>query len=150
MLRALLIILSVGLSLASTAMADVYKYKDDKGVVLYTDRPQLLPAERLSVQSKQSDVVDIEENQDDAKAMAERDKARKDAQKAQTEKKQAAESNAASKVEACNKARQDYLNRMNARRIYEEKPEGKRDYLDDKELDASRAAAKQAMDTLCN
>jgi hypothetical protein len=151
MLRVSLAVLSVGLGLVSMgAVADVYRYKDPSGNVIYTDRPEVLPAERLKVQAQRATENAEEAQDDDAAALAERDKARSEALKSQADKKKAAESNAASKVEACNKARQDYLNRMNAQRLYEDQPNGERRYLDDKQLDAARASAKQAMDALCN
>ena len=151
MLRSSLLILTLGLSLTSAAFADVYKYKDANGKVVYTDRPEYLPAERLSIQSQRTDVVELDKEVDeDNKAMADRDKARKDADKAKADQKKAAEISASSKAEACNKARQDYLNRMTSQRLFEEQANGERRYLDDKEIDAARAAAKQAMDTLCN
>ena len=34
---------------AGPVAADVYKFKDDKGNVLYTDKPSTLPAERLNI-----------------------------------------------------------------------------------------------------
>ncbi|WP_432215051.1 DUF4124 domain-containing protein, partial [Salmonella enterica] len=34
---------------AQLALADVYRYTDEKGNVLYTDKPRTLPAERLDV-----------------------------------------------------------------------------------------------------
>lgn len=153
MLRVSLAVLSVGLGLMSVAaVADVYRYKDPNGNVIYTDRPEVLPAERLKMQAQRATDSEEEEapEQDETAALAERDKARSEALKSQAEKKKAAESNAAGKAEACNKARQDYLNRMNAQRLYEDQPNGERRYLDDKQLDAARASAKQAMDALCN
>ena len=68
MLRTLLSITVTALALhALPAAADVYKYKDDQGNVLYTDKPQTLPAERLNVQSQRTDTVAVQ-----ARAEAER------------------------------------------------------------------------------
>jgi hypothetical protein len=95
-------------------------------------------------------MVQMEErNADDAKAAAEREKARQQTGKAKAEQKNAAAAESEGKAEACNKARRDYLNRMNALRLYEEEPNGERRYLTSEELDASRASAKAAMDSLC-
>ena len=147
MLRATFYTLCAGLLLASAASADVYKYKDEKGNIQYTDRPLSLPAERLNIQSQRTDVVQLEERtNDDANAIAEREKARQQANKAKADK----VANTEGKAEACNKARQDYLGRMNAQRLYEDQPDGKRRYLTDTELEASRVSAKTAMDALCN
>ena len=148
-------LVTIGLSLscalfAAAAVADVYKYKDEKGNVLYTDKPQFLPAERISVKTDNSNIVDLNEHDEEQNSQAQRDAARKDAKESATEKKKAKESMAAGKAEACNKAREDYRARMSAQRLYEESPKGERRYLTDKELEASRASAKQAMDALCN
>ena len=151
MLRSTFFTVCAGLLLASAASADVYKYTDEKGNVQYTDRPAKLPAERLNIQSQRTDVVELDERtNDDASSVADRDKARQQADKAKTEKKKSAEANTEGKAEACNKARQDYLNRMNAQRLYEDLPNGERRYLTDAELDSSRSSAKTAMDALCN
>jgi len=151
MLRSTFFSFCVGLLLASTASADVYKYTDEKGNIQYTDRPLTLPAQRLNIQSQRTDVVEMQERAgDDTKAAADRDKARQQAEKAKSEKKKSDVANTEGKAEACNKARQDYLGRMNAQRLYEDQPNGERRYLTDKELDASRSSAKTAMDALCN
>jgi len=146
MLRATIYTVCVGLALASAASADVYKYKDEKGNVLYTDRPSHLPAERLNVQSQRSDIVEIEKRTaEDTKASADRARANQQDDKAKADQQKAIEG----KAEACNKARQDYLARMNAR-VYEDQPNGERRFLNEAEMAATRAAAKQAMDALCN
>jgi hypothetical protein len=151
MLRTALFTLCASLLMASAVGADVYKYKDEKGNIQYTDRPLTLPAERLNIQSQRTDVVELEERAGaDAQAAADRDKARQLADKAKAEQSKAQASDIESKTEACNKARKDYLSRMNAQRLYEEQPNGERRYLNSAELDASRSAAKTAMDTLCN
>jgi Domain of unknown function (DUF4124) len=147
MLRATIYTVCVGLALASAANADVYKYKDEKGNILYTDRPLHLPAERLSVQSQRTDLVALEERTaDEATEAADREKARQDAAKAKAEQQKAT----AGKAEACNQARQDYLSRMNAQRVYEDMPNGTRRYLTEAELAVTRNSAKTAMDALCN
>jgi hypothetical protein len=151
MLRPAISTVCAVLLLASVANADVYKYTDEKGNIQYTDRPLTLPAQRLSVSSQRTDVVDVQERPaDDAKALADREKARQQADKAKAEQQNAAEIAAAAKADACNKARTDYLGRMGAQRIWEPQANGERRYLTDAEVEASRASAKQAMDTLCN
>ena len=151
MLRTTLFALCTGLLMASAASADVYKYTDEKGNIQYTDRPVTLPAERISVQSQRTDMVQMEDRTaEEAKAAAERATARQQTSKAKAEQKNAAAADSEGKAAACNKARQDYLSRMNALRLYEEEPNGERRYLTSEELDASRSSAKAAMDSLCN
>jgi hypothetical protein len=144
-----LLCLSSALNLSGAA--DVYRYVDENGKVQYTDKPLKLPAERLNVQSQRTDVVAMEqrseESTDDVVA---RDKARQaNAQKEAAKRESDAEFEA-QKIEACNKARSDYLSRMGTGRIYETLPNGERRYLESTEIDASRAAAKETMDNLCN
>ncbi len=138
-------------ALLTAAHADVYKYKDEKGNVLYTDKPMFLPAERMSIKTETaSNIVDLDErNQAEQAAQAERDATRKTTGASATDKKKGKEGDAAGKEETCNKARQDYLSRMNAQRMYEEQPNGEKRSLSEKELQSARAAAKQAMDALC-
>lgn len=151
MLRVAVLTAVLALSLAPIANADVYKYKDDKGNVQYTDRPQVLPAERLNIQSQRTDMVALENRTDaEQKSLTDTDKARQQSQKAKADEKKNSESAAEGKVEACNNARKDYLSRMNAQRLFEEQSNGERRYLTDKEIEASRASAKAAMDALCN
>jgi len=140
-----------GLLLATTAMADVFKFVDEKGQVQYTDRPQKLPAERLNIISQRTDLVELEQREDaESKAMAEREKARQKNQKAGDEQKKTAATNESSKAEACAKAREDYRVRTTNWRLFEEQPDGQRRYLDGPEVDAARDQAKKAMDELCN
>lgn len=151
MLRATVSALTVWLVLASAAHADVFKYVDEQGNVMYTDRPSLLPAERLNIRSQRTDVVEMDERaEQDSQAAAQRNQERQQASQAQAEQRKNAQANAAGKAELCAKARQDYLARMNAQRLFEELPNGERRYLTSEEIDATRATAKKAMDDLCN
>lgn len=151
MLRASVCVLTVGLVFAAAAHADVFKYTDENGNVMYTDRPSLLPAERLNIRSQRTDVVALEDRaEQEAQEAAERNQARQQASQAQSQQRKDTAANAASKAELCAKARQDYLARMNAQRLYEELPNGERRYLTSEEIDATRATAKKAMDDMCS
>jgi hypothetical protein len=147
MLRSVLLSFAACVLLAGATYADVYKYTDEKGKVLYTDKPQFLPAEKLSIKSDSTNIVDLDERNDEETAtQTTRDTARKETAENAADKKKVKEG----KAEACAQARKDYLARMNAQRLYEEGSKGERRYLTDKELESSRATAKQAMDALCN
>src|ERR1044072_135935 len=69
MLRTLLMLTTTVVAFAAGPVAaDVYKFKDDHGNVLYTDKPSTLPAERLNIQSNKTDVVAVQARaQEDAK-----------------------------------------------------------------------------------
>src|SRR3954451_10739163 len=95
--------------LALQSHADVYKYKDDKGNVLYTDKPATLPAERLNVQSQKTDMVAAQSRQDaEMKRLQNADSSRQQANKEQTEQQQAAQLTAKDKAEKCTQARDRY------------------------------------------
>lgn len=131
---------------AAGAYADVYKYKDEKGKVLYTDKPQFLPAERISGKAENANIVDLDERNDEENtAQAGRDTARKETQASAAEKKK----DTAGKAEICNKAREDYRARMSAQTMFEQGDKGQRRALSEKEIAAARASAKEAMEALC-
>ena len=131
----------------TAAHADVYKYKDEKGNVLYTDKPMFLPAERISIKTENSNIVDLNKQEEQQPAQN-TPTAQRPANNSAASKNR--EANSADKAEACKKARENYMARMNAQRLYEEQADGERRYLTDKELDSARATAKQMMDTLCS
>jgi hypothetical protein len=139
-------------AIAGTAgAADVYKYKDDKGNTLYTDKPVTLPAERLNVQSKKSDSSNAStpSSDDELKRLQDADAARKQDSTQKTDDRQATQSTAKDKAERCTKARDTYEKYLVSRRLYEDQPNGQRRYLTSEELDAARASAKTNMDVWC-
>lgn len=151
MLKSLLLLtLTTATLAAGTAAADVYRYKDEKGNIQYTDKPPQLPAERLNVKSQRTDIVAVQarteaEQQQRAAASQQQQQARAQA----ADRKEAAQFNAKDKAERCAKARERYDTYMNSQRLYEQGADGERRYLSDAELDAARASAKASMDVLC-
>jgi len=134
----------------AAAVADVYRYVDEKGNVQYTDKPATLPAERLNVQSQKTDTVAAQQRQtDDVKRIQDAARARDKANGAQGEQSEAAELNAKDKAERCAKARERYDTTMISRRLYQKGDDGERRYLSDAEITAARDAAKVTMDELC-
>jgi Domain of unknown function (DUF4124) len=132
--------------------AEVYKYKDDKGNTLYTDKPITLPAERLNVQTARksdSSSASTSSSDDEQKRMQEADAARKQDATQKSDDKQVAQSATKDKIERCTKARDKYEAYLTSRRLYEDQPDGKRRYLTSEELDSARAAAKMNMDVWC-
>ncbi|AMN48328.1 hypothetical protein ACG33_14735 [Steroidobacter denitrificans] len=136
--------------LAGAAAADVYKYQDEFGNVLYTDKPRTLPAERLNVQSKKTDMVAVQARQDaEMQRLQEQEQSRHQAAANRGEEQAAAQLSAKDKAERCIKARERYETYINSQKLYEQLPDGERRYLDDSELAAARAAAKASMDLMC-
>ncbi|HEY5810679.1 MAG TPA: DUF4124 domain-containing protein, partial [Povalibacter sp.] len=121
MLRRSLTLLVTALALnAGIASADVYKFKDEHGNVLYTDKPATLPAERLSVQSRKTDVVEVQARQQAEQArLQSEDQVRQQANKQQADQKAGGELSAKDKAERCVKARERYDSYMNSQRLYE-------------------------------
>jgi hypothetical protein len=126
---------------ATFAQADVYRFTDAKGQVQYTDKPEMLPAERLRMQSQGSDVVKAQARPEPDKPAAAKTNA--------SEAKQASELSAKDKAERCIKARERYDQYMNSQRLYKTLPSGERAYLTDAELDTARSAAKTSMEEFC-
>jgi hypothetical protein len=151
MLRSLITLaLTASTLLATQTFADVYKYKDEQGNILYTDKPATLPAERLNVQSQKTDTVALQARQlEEQQRMNTTNQSRQQAAAKQTDERKAAEMSATDKAEQCKKARERYDSYMTSQRLYEQKPDGERRYLSDAELDAARASAKASMDVLC-
>src|SRR5712671_5911002 len=78
--------------IAAVAHADVYKYKDEKGNVLYTDKPQYLPAERLSIKSDNKNIVDLDQrNEEENAVQADREATRKDSKDSSADRKKSKE-----------------------------------------------------------
>ncbi len=152
MLRTLfLVTAAIAWLTAGPAAADVYKFKDEQGNVLYTDKPATLPAERLNIQSQKTDTVAVQtRQQDELKRLQDADKATQQASSGAPRAQQpAAQPSETSKADQCAKARQRYESYMNSQRLYEQGADGQRRYLADDELTAARASAKASMDVMC-
>ena len=156
MLRSSVLPYSVSLALSALALssgmasADVYKYTDAKGVIHYTDKPETLPAQRLSVQSQRTDTVAVQARTEEElrRAQQSADTQQKSSSE-RAEQKAADELTAKDKAERCTKARERYDMYMNSQRLYKPGTDGERTYLNDAELDSARNAAKVSMDELC-
>ena len=151
MLRTLFLVTAATAWLAAgPAAADVYKFKDDQGNVLYTDKPSTLPAERLNIQSQKTDTVAVQtRQQEELKRLQESDKANQQASSDGADQRQAAQTSATQKADQCDKARKRYDSYMNSQRLFEQGADGQRRYLSDAELTAARASAKASMDVMC-
>jgi hypothetical protein len=139
------------LAVATAHAAEVFMTRDAQGRPVYTDRPESLPAEKVNVATRETDVVEAQTRyQQEMEKYQQADKAAADAAKKAADARQAAQLSATDKAKRCQDARTNYQNLMNARRIYEpgSKPEDRR-YLDSEEIDATRANARKLMDELC-
>ncbi len=150
MLR-LAISLTFLIALSQSASADVYRYVDAQGNVQYTDKPALLPAQKLAVQSRATDTAAVASRADEERArQTTADASRQQAQTQAADSQGAQQLTATAKAEQCAKARERYSSYTVSQRLYEQLPDGQRRYLTDAELTAARTSAKTAMDAMCN
>jgi hypothetical protein len=150
-------LLAIAALAASPAGADVYKFTDAQGNVLYTDKPSTLPAERLNVQSNRTDTVAVQARQQEEmqRMQAANSAGQQQQQQAPGQQQQAAQPQqtpaqaAQNTADQCAKARARYDNYMNSQKLYEQQANGERRYLTNDEIEAARASAKTSMDVLC-
>ena len=150
-MRVVLATVATVLICVPAAAAEVFVTRDAQGRPVYTDRPDSLPAQKVNVVTKETDVVEVQSRyQADMAKLQGDQKASVDAAKKAADAKQASELTEADKAKRCQDARTRYQNLMNARRIYEpgSSPDDRR-YLDSAEIDATRENAKKVMDEFC-
>jgi len=148
-------ILALATAILTCAIAqagDVYKYVDERGMTMYTDKP-IPGAVRVSTGTQRPAEVA-------ARSYASQ-QAAQNSQLAATNQRIADQQNdarvaasvakdlEASRADRCKKARADYEITINSRRLYRDKPGGTREYLSDAELAAMRVEAKKQVDAIC-
>ena len=136
----------------AAAQSAVYKSVDDLGNVAYTDRPAMydpaIEVEGLTTSMTDKNQIDADKQKadEDAKYQQEANNIR-DKQANEDEEFQAAVAD--QKAAACKAANARLSKYEQARRLYRERPDGEREYLNDNELDTERAEAVRAVDELC-
>lgn len=146
---------------AAMATADtVYKWVDSGGQVHFTDLPPRQgDAKILGVYQQEAGTVEDEggdngnysEEGDDASNAQPATQAKTPEPPPSEDAMKSAENDAAkAKVEQCKAAQDRYQRYLDSRRLFRETPDGKREYLTDKELTEARARAKQAVDDYCS
>jgi hypothetical protein len=148
-----LLLLVASLSVLVTAQAaEVFKTKDAQGNIIYTDRPESLPAQKVNVATRSTDKAEVQrEYEAQMQQNTAADKARADAAQQKVEVGEAKDLTAADRAKRCLDARNRYEQVMAAHRLYEPgEQEGERRYLDSKEIDNARASAKKTMDEFCS
>jgi hypothetical protein len=145
-MKRILIIAGCTLLAWSASASDVYVVTDAKGNRVYTDRPEQLPAEKVTVRTSPSDTAAGQKTP----SVAPSSTARSAASKATTSDAAKAEQLSADDLaRRCADARRRYEVAMNSSRLYEQAPNGERRYLSPEEINAARINAKQTMDTFC-
>jgi hypothetical protein len=131
---------------------DVYKFVDEHGTTLYTDKPipgavlvstgvqrppEVAARSYAATQSATSNHLAasnqrIADSQNDSRVAA---NVTKDLE--------------ASRAERCKKAREIYTTSINSQRLYRQTPDGKREYLSDAELAQQRLDAAKSVEAIC-
>jgi Domain of unknown function (DUF4124) len=143
---------ALSLLAVSASQADVYRFVDSNGQVQYTDRPETLPAELLAkIKSQRTDNSALADRvAADLRARDTAAKTQEASGKVAADKAKADQVTAADKANRCTQARNHYASVTSTGRVFTVDDKGERSYLDDSQLDKTRAAAKQQMDTWCN
>lgn len=148
-----LVAVFAGVLICGIAQAgDVYKYVDERGNTLYTDRP--MPG-AVKVSSGNQRPVEVAQRSYAAEqATTQQQLASSNRRIAQTQSESRASEMVAKDLEAtraerCKKAREVYQKSINSRRMYREGQDGQRVYLSDEELAQQRLDAAKAVESIC-
>ncbi len=145
-------VITSGLLCGAASAGDVYKYTDERGNTMYTDRP--MPgavkvssgAQRPAESSQRSYAAQqIATNQQLMASNQSIAQGQSDQRAAAT----VAKDMEASRAERCKKAREDYQNSLQSRRMYREEKDGTRTYLNESELSQQRIQYAKNVDAIC-
>jgi Domain of unknown function (DUF4124) len=147
-----LVFVAAVLTCALAQAGDVYKYVDEQGRTMYTDKP-IPGAVRVSTGSQRPPEAG-------ARAYATQQAAQNSQLAASNQHiaEQQSDSRVAANVakdleatraERCKKARAAYDTSINSRRLYRDQPGGQREYLNDTEIAAMRVEAAKAVEAIC-
>jgi len=131
---------------------DVYKYVDERGTTLYTDkpipgavlvstgaqRPPEVTARNYTADQTATNVRLATSNQNIAAAQNDQRIAANVAKDLET-----------SRQERCKEARALYTKAINSQRLYRQLPDGRREYLSDAELSQQRLDSAKAVESIC-
>jgi len=127
---------------------DVYKYVDEKGATLYTDKP--IPGAVLVSTGAQRPPEVASRNPAVSRpvppAGAQRPADAPDNSRVAST---VARDLEATRAERCKKAREHYSTTLNSRRLYKAAPDGQRQYLTNEETDTARIEAAQQVEAIC-
>src|ERR1700741_4197187 len=139
------------LTCAVAQAGDVYKYVDERGNTMYTDKP--IPGAVLVSTGSQRPGEGAQRSYAATPAntkgqLAASNQRIADGQDNQRIAGTVAKDLAATREERCKEARAEYNKSITSRRLYREK-DGKREYLNDAELAQTRVEAAKAVETIC-
>jgi hypothetical protein len=130
---------------------DVYKYVDERGVTLYTDKP--MPGAVLVSRDVQrpAEVTQRNFNANQTATAGQLNASNQRIAENQSNTRIAADvakDLEASRLDRCKKARTQYENSINSQRLYREK-DGQREYLTEAELAQARVDSRKQMEAIC-
>jgi hypothetical protein len=152
-MRSTIIAVLAGVLASAAAQAgDIYKYVDESGKTLYTDKP--IPGAVLVATGSQRPTEVAQRSYASQQAATNNQLAASNQRIAQGQSDariaaQVAKDLEATRIERCKKARADYDSAINSRRLYTEAPDGKRTYLTDDEIVKTRIDAAKAVESIC-
>jgi len=131
---------------------DVYKYVDERGTTLYTDKP--IPGAVLVSTGTQRPPEVTQRNTAAAQAATNSQLNASNQRIADSKDNQRVAANVAKDLEAtraerCKKARESYQMSISMVRMYRTGPNGEREYLSDAELAQQRMDSAKAVDAIC-
>jgi hypothetical protein len=141
----------LGLVAATAGAGEVFRTVDASGRPIYTDKPAVLPAERLKIASGSTDKVAVQQRSAEElqRLNAAGDAALASQQQARAVQK-AADLSAEDKGKRCIEARSRYEQYMISQALYQTDPDsGERRYLTDTEIDAAREHSRKLVDEFC-
>lgn len=135
----------------TVATGDVYTWVNDEGQVHYSDKPDELPAQIVSIESRPTDLARMSEQaQDDQYLSQARDLREEQQAEDATEEDKLRKETLAERAAACDKARQRNESYSSSHRLYRPTAEGGREYLTNEEIDEARAEAAAAVTEWCS
>jgi Domain of unknown function (DUF4124) len=131
---------------------DVYKYVDERGVTLYTDKP--IPGAVLVSTGTPRPAEFTARNNAANQAATNAQLSASNERIATTQGDARVAANVAKDIEAsrlerCKQARDAYSKAINSQRLYRTTADGKREYLSDAELGDKRIEAAKAVEAIC-
>jgi len=140
------------LACAAAHAGDVYKYVDERGNTMYTDKP-IPGAVRVSAGVQRP--PEVQQRVTAAQQTANTNQVTNtnqrftDNQSNQRAAAQVAKDLEATRMERCKKAREQYEASINARKIYRDGKNGEREYLDENQAAQARVDARKDVDAIC-
>ena len=136
-----------------TAQAgDVYKYTDERGNTMYTDKYMPGAVKVSSSAVRPPEVTQRNYNAQQATANQQLAASNQRLAQGQADARvaaQVAKDLEASRAERCKQARDNYNTTINSRRLYTTDKDGNRQYLSDSQIASERLEARKSVDAIC-